>query len=409
MKKLVSFIIIISTVLSFNISTYAIDGERDIRVGLNYDTTALANITLKSDGLIQIGELQCYNKVNANYNAEDKVLEIFDAEGNIIIKAEENEPCLLVAEGGNFEVGDRKYRKSIELTATPSGIRVVNVLPLDHYLYGVLPNEIYPSWGEEALKTTAVASRSFTLASMGGKHEDDGFDICTNTHCQMYRGMGTEYASTNKAIDDTAGQVLTYNNKVISAVYSANNGGYCESSANVWVADLPYYKIKKDPYTPEDLWTVNYTGDEIRERIKSKGKDIGKITGIKVTKTSESGRVTELTITGTNGKYVTTKDSIRSLLSLKSTMFEILVNGNSLESLISAIIAMENSADKGTILSEIVFPAYDIKVTINGKGYGHGVGISQWGCKNMADMGKSYTEILDFYYDGAEIKKLGEF
>ena len=378
--------------------------QQDIRVGLFYEDTALKEVKLTTGENFFLGEeIEVSKKVTAHFVYETGGMRVVNSLGEVVLEAEKDEAVNIAAEDGVVVFGERKYRRQLELTATSKGIRVVNILPLDEYLYGVLPNEIYPSWPEEALKTTAVASRSFTLASISGKHSAHGFDVCNNTHCQMYRGMGTEYASTNKAVDDTKGQVLTYNGKIISAMYSANNGGYCEGTENIWSAKLPYYVSKPDPYTPEDVWKVSFTASEVNEKLKARGKDIGDIKRIVVEKVAESGRVTKLTIVGTNGKYTLEKDSIRSLFGLRSTMFELYTSNTASKSLAEAVIAMENSADIGLCLA--AFTRGEATYIFEGRGYGHGAGISQWGCKNMADMGFNYEEILAFYYEGAVLQK----
>ena len=379
--------------------------ENIIRVGLYFGNSAVTELHVKTaEAFLLPGELEPYYKLNFYYVYETGGMKVTGSNGDLLAEVGKDEPYLVYAGSGDFEIGDRTYRHSFEVTSVGGGLRVVNVLPLDHYLYGVLPNEIYPSWGEEALKTTAVAARSFTLASVSGKHSGDGFDVCTNTHCQMYRGKGTEYKSTNNAVDSTSGLVLTYNDKIISAMYNANNGGYTEGTENVWVAKLPYYVSKPDPYTPEDVWMVSFTHDEVRALLAKRGIDIGEIRKIEVESYAQSGRALKLTIIGRNGEYSLTKDSIRSLFGLRSTMFTVTASGTASQSFIDAIIAMENSADIGLAVASLVDT--NLTFTFNGRGYGHGVGISQWGCKYMADAGKTYEEILGFYYEGAQIKSL---
>lgn len=382
--------------------------ENLIRVGLFFGNTAVTELKVKTSQAFKLpGNLAPYYSLSFYYVYETGGMKVVGSNGDLLAEVGKEEPYLVLAESGEFETGGRTYRHSFEVTSINGALRVVNILPLDHYLYGVLPNEIYPSWGEEALRTTAVAARSFTLASVSGKHQSDGFDVCTNTHCQMYRGKGTEYKSTNKAVDDTSGLVLAYNGKIISAMYNANNGGYTEGTENVWVAKLPYYVAKPDPYTPEDVWSVSFTPEEVKELLAKRGVDIGEVRRIEVESYAQSGRAIKLTVVGRNGEYSLTKDSIRSLFNLRSTMFTVNTTGTASKSFIDAIIAMENSADVGLAVASLTDT--NLTFTFNGRGYGHGVGISQWGCKYMADAGKTYEEILGFYYEGAEIKHLNDF
>lgn len=411
LRKFVTYLLLF--LLAFSVTANADEVQSTenenglIRVGLFYGSTAVKELSVKTGASFVLpGGFEPYYAINAYFNADTGGISVTDSEGELLTELAEGEALIVIARSGEFEIGDRTYRNSFELTGEKQGIRVVNILPLDEYLYGVLPNEIYPSWGEEALKATAIAARSFTLASVSGKHSADGFDVCTNTHCQMYRGKGTEYTSTNKAVDDTSGLVLTYKNKIISAMYNANNGGYTEGTENVWMTALPYYVAKPDPYTPEDTWQVSFTADEVRQLILQKGADIGEVRRVEVNSYAESGRALKLTVIGKEGEYSLSKDSIRSLFNLRSTMFTVETIGTASKSFIEAIIAMENSADAGLAVASLTDS--NLTFTFKGRGYGHGVGISQWGCKNMSDMGKTYREILGFYYEGAEIKSLDE-
>ena len=381
--------------------------ENIVRIGLFYGETALAELKVQTSGVISLpGELNPMNSVSVSYVPETGGMQVKDSNGVVLLEQPSGQPCLMQAGSGSFVIGERSYRRSLEVTATPAGLKVVNILPFDEYICGVLPNEIYPSWPEEALKASAVAARSFTIAGMGGKHSEDGFDLCTTTHCQVYRGMGTEQASTNKAVFDTKNQVLTYGGKVISAMYSANNGGYTEGTENVWSAKLDYYTIKADPYTPVDSWSVPYTAEEIEAMLIAKGKNIGKVKSVIIDKTSPSGRVTGLRIVGSDGEYALSKDGIRSFFKLKSNMFIVETTGTASRSLAEAVIAMENSADIGLAVAALTDT--NRTFTFNGQGYGHGVGMSQWGCKYRADAGQTYIEILAFYYDGATVSNYTE-
>ncbi len=377
-----------------------------IRVGLFFDSTAIdKQISITTDGefVLPSGAV-LLNSLSANYIEESGTLGIFDADGVMIDNIVNDDSYLITAKCGYIKFNGKTYRNALEISHNAGKIKVINVLPLDHYLYGVLPNEIYPSWGVEALKTTAVAARSFCLASIAGKHDYQGFDVCTNTHCQMYRGMGTEDSRTNKAIDDTAGQVLTYNGKIVNAMYSANNGGYTEGTENVWSAKLPYYIAKPDPYTPEDWWQVTYTATEIEDLLKKSGKDIGNVLDVVIEDRAQSGRVLSLTIMGDKGEYTIKKASVRSFFSLKSSMFTVEKTGNKSQNLINAIRKAQK--ETGLKLAIDFYTDNECTFLFDGLGFGHGVGISQWGCKNMSDLGKTYEEILDFYYPGTEISQI---
>ena len=375
-----------------------------VRVGLHYNGTAKAEAVFESSGRIDItGGAAPYYYVKAVF--ENGGMSVYNSENVLISGFEKNEPCLFVPETGYLSLDGKKYRGMCEITATNSGLKIINVLSIDEYICGVLPSEIYPSWGKEALKAAAVTARSFTWAkAQNSNHHDDGFDLCTTTHCQVYRGMSAEAASTNEAIFATEGEVVKYGGSVVSTVYSSNSGGYTEGSENVWYSSAPYYVSKPDPYTEPNTWTVNYTSDEIEGKLKKIGKNIGKVQNITIDKMAPSGRVIKLTIHGENGSYLLEKDNIRSFFELKSTMFTVSSSGGVVKSLIAAIIEMENSVDGGGTFKLATLSGGAESFIFNGKGYGHGVGMSQWGCKNMADLGFGYRDIIAFYFEGTTLE-----
>ncbi|MDP4118988.1 MAG: SpoIID/LytB domain-containing protein, partial [Bacillota bacterium] len=205
-------------------------------------------------------------------------------------------------------------------------------------------------------------------------------------------------------------------------------GGYCEDSANVWSSSLPYFVAKADPYTKPNEWTVTYTPGELETRLSQYGISIGKVNKINVEKTAESGRITKLTFVGENGSYTAEKDSARSVLGLKSGIFTVtptyegtgvytassqgtsnanpsaVISDKGINSLGTSMVVIDGS---GKTTVQNISSSVNL-FTIHGYGYGHGVGMSQWGSKVMADQGKTYKEILAFYYQGASIKLISE-
>ncbi|PFR94006.1 Ig-like domain-containing protein, partial [Priestia megaterium] len=292
-------------------------------------------------------------------------------------------------------------------------VRPVNTLPIEDYLKGVVPNEVYTSWNLQALKTQAVAARTYAM-SYAGKVINDTVSY------QVYGGY-TWYDSTNKAVDETFGQVVTYNNKLINAVFSSSNGGRTESNSNAWGGtQLSYFPVKEDPYDKQTPWTlaiqktqIDLTGKDlanysawwntvsekdktVTDNLKSwlvankhPGKTI-KITSIpKVSfyAPSSGGRVTKGAITV---DYLVKGDVDSSqklvvhhleLTDLTSTKLKSMLNSRAM---LSLLVTETNETSTST--------------TFNGKGNGHGVGMSQYGAQKMASLGKDYREILDFYY-----------
>ncbi|HHV72515.1 MAG TPA: SpoIID/LytB domain-containing protein, partial [Clostridia bacterium] len=153
----------------------------------------------------------------------------------IITLQEENSNSFLSYQG-------KLYRGKLEVSLDKNGsLIVVNELPIEDYLCGVLPQEMLAWFPEEALKAQAVASRTYTYSNLN-KHKNNNYNLCATTHCQVYGGAGVEDSRTNNAVYSTRGEVLTYNGTLISAFYHASSGGHTENSENVWSAALPYLK-----------------------------------------------------------------------------------------------------------------------------------------------------------------------
>ncbi len=330
-----------------------------------------------------------------------------------------------------IKIGTSLYRGQVELNRlSGSDMTIINVLPFEEYLYGVVPNEM-PAYSHiEALKTQAVAARTYSYKSIN-KHSKYGFNLCATTDCQVYKGYSSENANTNKAVDETRDIVVTYNGTLAETVFSASTGGRTEDAANVWGNSIPYLKSVEDKYESGKSynynWTMKFTTDEISSKLKSYG--LGTVTGIKITKYSSAGRPIEMVITGTlKPEGVTiTKDRCRTFLSLPSQMYNISSDGNlnvqvnnKTENIPLSQIKIitkdgektyNNPSQKVTIIGadgkESTVSASPDEYVFTGKGWGHAVGMSQEGAMGMAKAGFTYEQILTHYYTGTkvEIKK----
>lgn len=324
---------------------------------------------------------------------------------------------------------DLKYRGSINIRRIASGpVNVINELPFEQYLYGIA--EMPSSWHMEALKAQAVAARNYALYNIG-KHTSDGFDICNGTHCQAYRGFTQEKIRNIQAVNETAGKLLLYNDKLIPAYYHSSSGGHTEDSENVWRYALPYIRGVDDSYglgSPYDNWTKKIDKQAIKSKLLANKIDIGDITDIVPIEISAYGRVTKLEIRGTKDNYTLTKENVRSVLGysdIKSTWYTVSTDAdmfvkdgtNSKPELerpsslyvlsANGVSKLESSTnkvfvkDQSTVTSSNMIPQY---YTFNGKGWGHGLGMSQYGAKGMAEAGFNYVQILEHYYTGAKVK-----
>ncbi|HET7511051.1 MAG TPA: SpoIID/LytB domain-containing protein [Solirubrobacterales bacterium] len=208
------------------------------------------------------------------------------------------------------------YRGALETVPTESqagSLNVVNALAVDAYVKGVIPNESPPSWPMAELKAQAVASRSFALtAGVGG----NGFDLYADTRSQVYKGLESEYSSSNEAAEATRGQVLTYNGKIAETLFSACSGGHTESIQNVFGGPaIPYLQGVPDPYDyycPLHEWTLKFSGPEISAKLG--GYLNGRLKKVVVTKTGASPRIIQAKLFGTGGVTTVSGTDLESAL-----------------------------------------------------------------------------------------------
>lgn len=286
------------------------------------------------------------------------------------------------AKAGELSLDGRRYRGALELRHKSGGLTAVNIVPVDGYLRSVVPEEMPVDWPAEAIKAQSVAARSFALASRG-RHAGESYDLCTTTHCQLYTGTAAEKSASNAAIKATRGEVLMYGGKPIEALFHTDSGGMTENSEDVWGSHVPYLRAAKDTPTKTMPWTKTISRADLERKLAAKGHDIGKVRSLALSPLAigraardrtASGRVKTMTVKGTKGTATLSGTTWRSLLGLKSTLFD-------------AKLAKD-------------------MVTFTGYGSGHGLGISQWGAERMAAKGASYAEILHHYYTGTKLQQL---
>jgi stage II sporulation protein D len=272
---------------------------------------------------------------------------------------------------GYVFIGDRWYRGGISLVRTDGGLTAVNNVNLEHYLYSVIGAEMSSNWPLEALKAQAVAARSYALyqRERGG---NPTYDLGDTQGWQVYKGLESEATSTYAAVDATAGQVMVYNGKIIEAFFHSSSGGHTENVEEVWTEARPYLRgvPDYDRGAPVYEWSTSISVSQLSNLISG----VGNIVSMQPEETTKTGRVITMKVIGDSGQRAIDGEQIQRLLGLKSTRFSIQkANG--------------------------VFQVY-------GKGFGHGVGMSQWGAHNLARSGANYQQILYHYYQNASLAKL---
>lgn len=291
------------------------------------------------------------------------------------------------------------YRGNFEFRPQNGGITVINELPLDEYLYGVIPREMPAFWPIEAQKAQAVTARSYALAQLG-TYKAYGFDLLNTQLSQVYGGYTGEHPNAGRAVDETRGQVLTCKGKVINAFFHSSSGGYTENSEDVWVQPLEFIRARPDPYDRNDKhynWEVIYDQEQlISQLVKRKNyysstsepdKVFSRVDDINILEKTSSGlRIKKIRIKGLDAVgqplqvEISNADAVRTTLGLKSSLFE-----------------MKKEIIDGVLST----------VTLKGSGYGHGLGMSQYGALGMANQGYNYQDILKYYYNNSQISQVG--
>lgn len=316
-------------------------------------------------------------------------------------------------------------------------LTVINVIGLHDYIKGVIPYEMSASWPAEALKAQAMCAKSYAISNIN-RHRTYKFDVCNTTDCQVYMGTKNSTEATDHAVDCTYGKYITYNGENITPFYHSSNGGSTENSENVWSISLPYLRAVKDDFEDLDsaingVWQSKLDLDQITETLKNKGYNVGTITDVYVKQYTDAGNVYSIAFVDKNKKeYVFEKEAARTILNSSNKIYAYSMryritgayslalesgNGTVVDnySLSDAFVIGSNSTVKalsstggGTlaiISSEgITTPSsHGSDLYIRGSGWGHNVGMSQWGARGMAEQGYSYEQILKYYYTGVEI------
>lgn len=420
-----------------------------VKIGLKYGSSSSQTCSLKSDtgfflgtvsetGFAEGMPLPAYTTIIAS--VENGSVTLKDENGTLLSAQLGPSGCIMpnnYLTGGIISADNSPYRDGIILLPNSNGtMTVINYLSLEHYVYGVLNAELHNSNPEEALKAQAVAARSFGALNLG-KHKTDGFDLCATTHCQMYKGYSGEFPSTNKAADDTRGEMIYSQGKPVNAFYFKNSGGYTQNVEDVWSYSATYLKSVKDIYSPNYPWSVSLSFDMIKQKLEAAGYNPGQVQSISITGRNSTGSVSELLISGSNNQVRLSKEKIRNVLGttvIKSLMFSLADSSTGQQSKGFTLYNGSKAADIGTDIYVIsgsnkitklqtngVFgsngqapfklssqssseTASGQTATFTGTGYGHGVGMPQDSAIQMAKQGFTYKQILEYYYTGIEVK-----
>ncbi len=458
MKKLfmgITAILLITFILGIiqvGYADYAIPSY--IRIGLFYGSSAKNSVTVTSENGFFIGEysgtdfIEDFQTVYKELTVEftNNYITVKNGEGELLHSTDDTETGigLFPTKGGldrRLSIGTEEYRGGLDFKKVDGKNVIVNVVFLNNYLYGVISREMSPSWHQEALKAQAVCARNYAANNLN-KHSEYGFDLCNSVCCQAYSGTSFETKDSYAPVDDTSNQVLTYNGELAELYYCASMGSSTEDVKNVWGNSVPYLISVDNSYEdtaniPNGVWTGSLTRDEATTIMRNKGYEIGEVTDIEVLEYTDNGRALKMQVTGTHGTKVFEREACRTIFNTVTKSQAFTVSGdaegaktipsiratdgtNSAEKKINDVVIL-TATGRSTLGSDQLFVTngeyqqpYKITQTsgsgtntsfiFEGTGWGHSIGMSQYGAKAMAEAGFEYIEILLHYFPGTNLE-----
>jgi stage II sporulation protein D len=309
----------------------------------------------------KIGELRAMSALAARANGNNIALDRLGAT-EITIEPSNN---------GLVWINDRWYRGTTRLINQGNSLTAINKVDLEQYLYSVVGAEAISTWPIEALKAQAVAARSYALYKRKTEH-NNLYDVDTTIGTQVYQGLNTEYTTTHQAVNSTLGQVMTYNGQVILAAFHSSSGGHTENVEDVWTQPLPYLRavVDYDQKAPVFEWNKVFPVSQISTLVGG----VGQIKTLIPEDTTPHGRIVSMKVVGDRGTATVSGNQLRKALDLRSTLFRIGTDGHNLQ--------------------------------VQGRGFGHGLGLSQWGAYFLAKQGINYYQILTHYYQNANLTQI---
>ncbi|MBU1061675.1 MAG: SpoIID/LytB domain-containing protein [Candidatus Omnitrophica bacterium] len=329
------------------------------------------NIRLRIKGHYKIVDFESGEVLRQERNLRDTALSMEDI-GSEGIR-------ILPGRGSRVYINDRQFRGEIDIIKSEKeSLFVVNHVDIEEYLYGVLYHEVSHRWPMEVLKAQAIVSRTYALyQKLVSKNKY--FDLTSDIYSQVYGGRTSETWRTRLAVNLTNGQILTYNGKVFPSYYHATCGGSISDASSIWNIDIPALRSKPCSFctlSPHFSWKKELRLKDIEDKLRKGGYNIS-LVSIGILKRDESGRILDLMLKGKESDIELSGNKFRLLVGpniIKSTNFEVEIK--------NAFIAFY------------------------GKGWGHGIGMCQWGAYNMSRKGWKVDQILEYYYPETEIVRV---
>jgi stage II sporulation protein D len=283
--------------------------------------------------------------------------------------------------GASSYSGDEKtplqVNGSVQVVRRGKGLLVVNQVDLEEYVKGVVPSEVSSAWHPEMLKAQAVAARTYALYHHMLSASRD-YDVAASIQDQVYRGRHGVDARVEQAVESTRGLVITHQGAPIYAAFSSTAAGITEDAMVVWSKDLPYLKGVECPFdlqSPYYQWKASFTVEALEKNLRKLGFPVGTIATLTPLSLSRAGRVATLRILHSKGELILRGEELRKAVGytvVPSTQFTI--------------------------------ESFGHEIVLTGYGAGHAVGLCQWGAKELAELGYSFSSILRYYYPGTELQ-----
>jgi stage II sporulation protein D len=277
----------------------------------------------------------------------------------------------------HFTWNGRAYRGDFTFVALPDGERgLVNVVPLEAYLYGVLSKELSPTWAPGAQQAQAIVSRTYALLR---QRPEKPYDVVASETDQAYGGMESESVEGRAAVDATTGSIVTYDGLPAHVAFSSCCGGRTADAGDVWNKSYPYLPSIPDPHcleTPDYLWDADISHDAVRAAFGGNLASIGTLRSVRLDVADPDDRPLAIVFDGASDSFVVTPNVFRAALGVRVIR--------------STFVRTVELADGGLL-------------RVSGTGRGHGVGMCQWGARVMAEQGASPSDIVSFYFPGTAL------
>jgi len=375
--KLIVIVAILLYAIRYTLYAYSAQESNYIRVAIIQDTVSLR---LKINGLYEVIDSASNRSLSQGRYLNTTVTAY--KYGILLgsIKANTNRLLIKPKASGSVVINGRRFRGDIQLIKKDNlHLLAVNYIELEDYIQGILYHEASHYWPIEALKAQAIVCRTYAAYQIGENKSKD-YDVTSDIYSQVYGGKTSERYRTNKAVAQTKGQILTYQDKIFPAYFHATCGGHTEEARLLWNIDMPPLRGVTCGFcraSPHFRWHCVLDLKEIADKLTQSGYKIDNIQDIDTLDIDKSGRAINLKFVSDNGELkISTKD-FRHIFGpsiIRSTNFKVKV--------------------------------IDHDAVFEGFGWGHGVGLCQWGAYFMAKTGSNAEEIIQYYYPGSQITTL---